>query len=292
MEQVKRLGLYLDEWPDDVNVLAYTARLAQLTDLELVHVVYYSRRAPDDPRGPYEHERTLREQLPADLMPRVTLQIEPQGAVEATLRAARERELDLILAGRTLPASQLATGHAFNRLARKAPCSVMLIPEGAAVHLSRVLVPVDFSEHAKLALRAAVALARASGEPRPQVLVQTVFSVGYGYSKTGLTLEAAVRAQEQAHQRRLEEFVRDVDFSGLPCELQCSSADEPEAAIVQFAQARKVDLICVGSRGMTRVASVILGGTAERIVAAAPMPVLIVKRKGETLGLLDVLLGK
>lgn len=292
MEQIKRLGLYLDEWPDDMNVLAYTARLAQLTDLEMVHVVYYSRRAPDDPRGPYEHERTLREQLPAELMPRVTLQIEPQGAVEATLRAARERELDLILAGRTLPASQLATGHAFNRLARKAPCSVMLIPEGVAVHLSRVLVPVDFSEHAKLALRAAVTLARASGEPRPQVLVQTVFSVGYGYSKTGLTLEAAVREQEQRHQRRLEEFVRDVDFSGMTCELQCSSADEPEAAIVQFAQARKVDLICVGSRGMTRMASVILGGTAERIVAAAPMPVLIVKRKGETLSLLDVLLGK
>lgn len=292
MEQIKRLGLYLDEWPDDMNVLAYTTRLARLTDLEMVHVVYYSRRAPDDPRGPYEHERTLREQLPADLMPRVTLQIEPQGAVEATLRAARERELDLVLAGRTLPASQLATGHAFNRLARKSPCSILLIPEGASVHLSRVLVPVDFSEHARLALRAAVALARASGEPRPQVLVQTVFSVGYGYSKTGLTLEAAVRAQEQVHQRRLEEFTRDVDFSGLTCELQCSSADEPEAAIVQFAQARKVDLICVGSRGMTRVASVILGGTAERIVAAAPMPVLIVKRKGETLGLLDFLLGK
>lgn len=292
MEQIKRLGVYLDEWPDDMNVLAYTARLAQLADLEMVHVVYYSRRAPDDPRGPYEHERTLRDNLPTDLMQRVTLQIEPQGAVEATLRAARERELDLILAGRTLPASQLATGHAFNRLARKAPCSVMLIPEGAAVHLSRVLVPVDFSEHAKLALRAAVGLARASGEPRPQVLVQTVFSVGYGYSKTGLTLEQAVRAQEQAHQRRLEEFVRDVDFSGLTCELQCSSADEPEAAIVQFAQARKVDLICVGSRGMTRMASVILGGTAERIVAGAPMPVLIVKRKGETLSLLDVLLGK
>ena len=292
MGLTKRLGLYLDEWPDDMNVLAYTARLAQLADIEMVHVVYYSRRAHDDARGPYEHERTLREQLPADLMPRVTLQVEPQGAVEAMLRAARERELDLILAGRTLPASQLATGHAFNRLARKAPCSVMLIPEGAAVHLSRVLVPVDFSEHAKLALRAAVELARASGEPRPQVLVQTVFNVGYGYSKTGRTLEEAVREQEQMHQRRLEEFVRDVDFHGLTCELQCSSADEPEAAIVQLAQARKVDLICVGSRGMTRMASVILGGTTERIVAAAPMPVLIVKRKGETLGLLDVLLGR
>lgn len=292
MELIKRLGLYLDEWPDDISVLAYTARLAQLADIEMVHVVYYSRRAPDDPRGPYEHERTLREHLPADLMPRVTLQIEPQGAVEAMLRAARERELDLILAGRTLPASQLATGHAFNRLARKAPCSVMLIPEGAAVHLSRVLVPVDFSEHAKLALRAAVELAQASGEPRPQILVQTVFNVGYGYSKTGRTLEEAVREQEQIHQRRLEEFVRDVDFRGLTCELQCSSAEEPEAAIVQLAQARKVDLICVGSRGMTRMASVILGGTAERIVATAPMPVLIVKRKGETLGLLDLLLGR
>ncbi len=292
MEQFKRLGLYLDEWPDDVNVLAFATRIAQLADSEMIQVVYYSRRPPDDPQGPFDHEGMLRTHLPAELMNRTTLRIVREGAVEEVLRAAREHALDLILAGRTLPASQLATGHAFNRLARKAPCSVLLVPEGAAVHLSRVLVPVDFSEHAKLALQAAVKLARAAGKPNPQVHVQTVFSVGYGYSKTGLTLEEAVAELERRNRQRLEDFVRDIDMSGLTCELYCSASDEPENAILQLAQARKVDLICVGSRGLSRMASVILGGTAERIVAQASVPTLIVKRKGETLGLLDLLLGR
>lgn len=292
MEQFNRLGLYLDEWPDDENVLTYASRIAELAHPEVIHVVYYSRRSADDPRGPFDHEEMLHRHLPSEIMQRVTLQIEPHRAVDLMLHAARERELDLILAGRTLPASQLATGHAFNRLARKAPCNVLLVPEGAAVHLSRVLVPVDFSAHAKMALLAGIAFVRASGEPRPQVYVQTVFSVGYGYSKAGLTLEDAARELEEVNRRRLEEFVQDVDLSGLTHELYCSASDEPEAAIIQFAQARKADLICVGSRGMTTAASVLLGGTVDRLVARAPTPVLIVKRKGETLGLLDVLLGK
>lgn len=293
MERFKRLGLYLDEWPDDANVLAYAARLAQLAQIEMMQVVYYSRRAPDDPRGPFDHEGMLHRHLPAELLNCTSLRVVRRGAVEEILRAAREHALDLILAGRTLPASQLATGHAFNRLVRKAPCSVMLVPEGAAVHLSRVLVPVDFSEHARLALETAVDLARASGKPHPQLHVQTVFSVGYGYSKTGLTLEEAVAELEQRNRQRLEEFVHAaVDTTGLSCELHCSSSDEPEQAILQLAQARKVDLICVGSRGLSGMASVILGGTAERIVAQASIPTLIVKRKGETLGLLDALLGR
>ncbi|HNQ24209.1 MAG TPA: universal stress protein [Phycisphaerae bacterium] len=292
MEQFKRLGVYLDEWPDDKDVLAFTARIAELGDPESVHVVYFTRRAEDDPRGPFDHEGTLRRHLSPGLMQRVTMQVERQGAVDTMLRAARRLDLDLVLAGRVLPASQLAVGHGFNRLARKAPCDVLLIPEGAAVHLSRVLVPVDFSDHSRMALRAAALFARASGEPRPQLYVQTVFAVGYGYSKAGCTLEEAVRGLEQIHQQRLEEFVQGVDLSGLSCELHCSASDEPEAAIVQFAQARKADLICVGSRGMTPTASVLLGGTVDRLVTRASLPLLIVKRKGETLGLLDALLGK
>jgi nucleotide-binding universal stress UspA family protein len=52
-----------------------------------------------------------------------------------------------------------------------------------------------------------------------------------------------------------------------------------------------MDMIVVGSRGLSRSAAAILGSTAERVLTCSPLPVLIVKRKGETVHLLDALLG-
>jgi nucleotide-binding universal stress UspA family protein len=292
MQAIKRIGVYLDEWPDDKDVLAYVVRVAELFAPDSVDVVYLARREDDHPDGPLDHEGILREHLTDELMERVHLRVERRNAVDTMLKTARERELDLILAGRTLPSSQLAVGHAFNRLARKAPCHVLLIPEGASVHLARILVPVDFSPHAKLTLQTAVALARACGEARPQIHILHAFQVGYGYTKTGRSLEDVVRDMQELYRDRLTDFIKDVDFGGVPVELYSVAADHPEAAIVDCAQTRKVDLLCIGSRGKTAAAAALLGGIADRIVAQASVPVLIVKQKGETLNLLDALFGR
>lgn len=292
MQAMKRIGVYLDEWPDDKDVLGYLVRLADLFAPELVDVVYLARRDEDHPDGPLDHEAILRRHLTDELMQRVSLRVERKDAVDTMLKTARERELDLILAGRTLPSSQLAVGHAFNRLARKAPCNVLLIPEGAAVHLARVLVPVDFSPHAKLTLQTAVAMACASGEARPQIHILHAFQVGYGYTKTGRSLEEVVRELQELYRERLTDFTKDIDFCGASVELYCAAADHPEAAIVDCAQTRKVDLLCIGSRGKTAAATMLLGGIADRIVAQASVPVLIVKQKGETVSLLDALFGR
>ena len=229
--------------------------------------------------------------LPAELHGRLNISVHEKHACEAMLQAAHREDLDLIIAGRSLPSNQVAVGNAFNRLARKAPCTVLLVPQDTHVHLARVLVPVDFSEHAKLAVTAALDFARASAEHQPQVIVQHVYSVDYGYSKTGVTLEEAGKRMAEANRKKLEAFVKDIDTSGVQFELVASCSESVEQAIADLAASRHMDLLCVGSRGITSSAVALLGGTAERIIATSPKPVLLVKRKGETARFLDVLFG-
>ena len=52
-------------------------------------------------------------------------------------------------------------------------------------------------------------------------------------------------------------------------------------AIAETAAAHKVDLIVMGTRGLTGLRHVLLGSVAERTIRIAPCPVLTVKGKPE-----------
>jgi nucleotide-binding universal stress UspA family protein len=55
-----------------------------------------------------------------------------------------------------------------------------------------------------------------------------------------------------------------------------SSGDAAEEIIVQ-AKGRRADLIVVGSRGHGRLAGLLLGSVAQKVVTHAPCPVLVVR---------------
>jgi len=105
----------------------------------------------------------------------------------------------------------------------------------------------------------------------------------------GLTLQQAVAQREQVVRQQLDEFVQQVDTSGLAVELVPTVADSTEDAILEVAISRKMDFIVVGSRGQGSMS--ILGSTPERLLHNSPLPVLIVKRKGETVPILEALFG-
>lgn len=50
----------------------------------------------------------------------------------------------------------------------------------------------------------------------------------------------------------------------------------PAAQIVELARERGADLIVMGTRGMGRIARLLLGSTAEAVIRAAPCPVITV----------------
>ena len=64
---------------------------------------------------------------------------------------------------------------------------------------------------------------------------------------------------------------------GAPLVLTEVGSGDPAEAIITLAQDRNADLIVLGSRGHGRLAGLLLGSVAQKVVAHAACPVLVVR---------------
>ncbi|MEM7410145.1 MAG: universal stress protein [Myxococcota bacterium] len=139
----------------------------------------------------------------------------------------------------------------------------------------RILVPVDFSGHAAQALDTAIALAKRF-DGSIDVLHSYPIAVGamtpYGVPFPD-TLEKDWRA---AAQRTLDAWGEKVSAAGIPVRVHLTSLPASEAA-VELAEDEGIDLIVMGTRGLTGLKHVLLGSVAERTLRHAPCAVLTVK---------------
>lgn len=197
-------------------------------------------------------------------------------------RVAQEGAFDLLLVGQ----SELA-GH----LTRRAPCSVLVVPDGAPAHVERVVVPVDFSAHAAEAVDVALAFAQASGIDTVHLLHAYVAPTAYG-ARSDARVEID---REEAHRwaaQRFAAFLDRLDLRALVVETHLvETASVAEATLAEIA-ALGADLVVVGTRGRSPSAAIQLGRVAETVLQGARVPVLAVKHRSTATNLLDRLLAQ
>ncbi len=294
MDRLQKLGVFLNDEPGDDEALAFAGLLTRLAKPQIVHCIHV-RGVEDHPATPVPNSEDLRRRVLEAIGPGVSDSVQVDVS-EATglpemLRVTRDRDLDLVVVGRRLPHDQLGVGAVFYRLARKSPCDVLVVPAGAHAHLTRLLVLVDGSPHSRMALETALHLSR-SADGRPQVVAQSVYSVGYGYRYTGKSFEEAARQREALVRKQIEAFLAGLDTSGVDFSVVYTCSEDTAAVAHDLASAKNMDAIVVGSRGATLPAIALLGGTTERVLVNSPVPVLVVKRKGETFRFLDAVLAQ
>lgn len=292
MKNIQKLGVYLNDEPGDKEALAFAGLLVKLGKPKFIDCIHV--RGIEDPvETPPPEPETLRQHVlecfSADSAKGVEVHVSEATGLQEMLRTARDHDLDMIVVGRRLPHDQLALGSTFYRLARKTPCDVLVVPAGARPHLSRLLVLVDGSEHSRMALETALHIARLAGK-ESQVLVQSVYGVPYGYRYAGMSIEQAQRHRETLQREKIGKFLADIDTSGVTFDVVYTCSLNTAAAAHDMASARNMDAIVIGSRGATLPAVALLGATTERVLLEAPIPVLVVKRKGETFRFLDAVL--
>jgi nucleotide-binding universal stress UspA family protein len=142
---------------------------------------------------------------------------------------------------------------------------------------SRILVGIDGSPFAERALRYAVNLAKTY---RASLLVVHVFLRRFyavSPSEAGVLATTVyvkeIEAEGKAIISKAESYVK---AEGMDCDcrlVQGVPADE----IVRAAEVEKVDLIVLGSRGLTEVRAFLLGSVSDRVTHHAKCPTLIVK---------------
>ena len=156
--------------------------------------------------------------------------------------------------------------------ATKTPAARALTP--VALTLRSLLVPVDFSEESKKALRYATSLARQYGAKI--TLINVVERTGFpDFAYYPLTMEndkvmKSARAQ-------LELLCQREAIDPILLEKTLVRQGVPFHEITEAARTLKIDLIVIATHGYTGWKHALMGSTAERVVRHAPCPVLSVR---------------
>jgi nucleotide-binding universal stress UspA family protein len=119
---------------------------------------------------------------------------------------------------------------------------------------AQILIATDFSDSAEAALGVAVQYARAL---HARLHLLHIFSEGE-IEVTRLLADMAAQAG-----------------ADVPMTVAGAGGD-PAAEILRYAERQPIDLIVVGTHGLTGVSRLLLGSVAERVVRGARCPVLVV----------------
>jgi nucleotide-binding universal stress UspA family protein len=204
------------------------------------------------------------------------------------LDRVKYKEIDLLLVG--MPREPAYGGTLGIKLARYAPCSVMIVPEQSLPRLRSLLVPTDFSDHSLAALNAATALARAAGISRINCV--HAYRVPTGYYKTGKSYEEFAAIMENLARHEYEEFVARAELNDIAVLPVFKLYKKVYLAIREISQDHPVDLLVIGARGRKSAAGSMLGSVTQRLIRKTQIPLLAVKQKGEGMSFLDCLLEK
>jgi nucleotide-binding universal stress UspA family protein len=137
------------------------------------------------------------------------------------------------------------------RIVKHCHCSFLLIPQNSYHGLKRMMVPVDFSENSRMALEQAMVISESSGA---SIVCQHSYKVPSGYHTTGKNYEQFAHAIHDA------------------------AVDE------------KMDLIVMGSKGRTSLASMFLGSVATKtVIYDLEVELMVVKNKKQNMSLLQAI---
>ncbi|UCF38123.1 MAG: universal stress protein [Acidobacteriota bacterium] len=293
--KIERIVFPTDFSEESERALPHALEIARRFDarISLLHV-----RTPygDDPRRPefrFFDERKYEEyveQCLADLLDGIetqelveTVLVKDVAAASGVLDYADQSEADLIVMG-THGRSGLAhflLGSVAEKVVRHATCSVLTVaslrkPYRSATDYKKVLIAFDFSDTSRDAVRRGKDFASRFGSEVAvlYVLEQSVFP------PFDTTWKASVKQdlkEVEASARKALAATLDSDESleGIHLEVIAGDADgKAEAEIVEYASRHEVDLIIMGTHGLSGLNHALLGSTTERVVRTADCPVL------------------
>lgn len=241
--------------------------------LTLVHVLLPSQERAEGERVLQSAQATA-----AECGVQGSTRLEVGDPVEGIVGVRREIGADMLVVGtrgrKGLP--RIVLGSVAESLYKSAPFPVAVVRkfEHAAPGIGPLLAPVDFSEGANHAARAAAHLARKLGVRLSliHVLSEVVPAKGEkdaeATRRTALALRRDAEARLQALTQKLGLGPEQIEFSLV------TGVDS--AQIDNVASEMHASCIVMGTRGLTGLPRVLLGSVTDQVVQQAPCPVLIV----------------
>jgi nucleotide-binding universal stress UspA family protein len=141
--------------------------------------------------------------------------------------------------------------------------------------IERILVPTDFSRPSSHAVSHAIVLARVYGA-RLELLHSYGIPARAMSQYDGALPSDVIETLRDAAARKLLKTFEKVKSEGVDVDMRVTDTP-PAEAISGWATRLSVQLIVMGTRGLSGLKHVVLGSVAERTVRLAPCPVMTVK---------------
>lgn len=134
----------------------------------------------------------------------------------------------------------------------------------------RILVAVDGSEYTDIIVDQAISMGRICNSVIYAISVVALFPESVAYAPQ---LEEEISKDTR---KLLENVKNRIEKQNIKCEtIVCLNA-QPHQSIVEEAKQRNIDLIVMGTRGMTGLKKVLMGSVAQKVIGYAPCPVMVV----------------
>jgi len=301
MYRFNRLLVAIDFTAKDHTLISYSRQIAELADSSRIYFVHIAGNLeiPDEIRDKYpavtepldEYAVKKMKTLAADIFdgrpkPELLFEVGEGETVSNLLRQIKIKDIDLVLVGKS--GGHDADTAVAEKLARKAPCSVLIIPEGAHPFYKKVVLATDFSNHSLDALDVTGAFTHSAGLDSFTCL--HVYNVPTGYYKTGKSYEQFAGIMEKNATDQFMAQMRLVDLKNVNPHLELILDKYPEEKIISYVAEHHSDFLVMGTRGRAGGAGILLGSVTEQVIRKTTIPLLAVKKKGTGLDLLQALL--
>lgn len=233
-------------------------------------------------------ETLAKNMLPKSLVDICEVHVQEGAPSKAILKFVEKHDIDLIMMGRHK--NFVGGGVLSNRLARRAACSLFIIPEGAELNTNLLHVPCDFSPHSKIAMEEAVRVARKYDGVK--IICQNVYTVPGGYHYSGKTYEEFAEVMKNNAEKDYQKFMAEIDHEGVDLEVVYSldTNDNPVTDIIDFAHENNPGAIFIGVKGRTATTALFIGSRAEQLIQYnSDIPMMVVRPKGKNAGIMDLI---
>ncbi len=302
MIQVDNILLARDFSPVSDQALHYALYLARESGATL-HL-FYAEVLHEDPFSSSVSEGSAEEQIRDHLLrdPEGTT-IEADGfgvetaverdvaAAPAILNYAAEHDVDIIVAGTHghRGVKRILLGSVAEEVVRRAGCPVLTVraPNGEPAQIdgavSSILVPVDFSEHSREALRYAREIA-ALYDAEIQLLhvVEENLHPAFYVGGVGSIYDVQPDLDEKAS-TELQTFFDKTEGPAIDTVTTHVRTGRAARQITKLAESTTADLLVMSTHGLTGLEHFFMGSVAEKVVRRSPIPVFTVKSFGKSL---------
>jgi nucleotide-binding universal stress UspA family protein len=305
MYQIKKIIVCLDQSEMDKTLVKFAAFIAKSNQSKKIYFTNIIRNLsiPKDVLSEFpnlinnmidERKSQMKQVVTENLDPELKIStgfVVREGQLsKKILKLANEKSVDLILVGKKT--SIAGSGVVSQRLARRASCSLLIVPENSQPKVKKILVPSDFSDYSKDALEEAIEITE-KNKGKSEIICQNVYSVPSGYHFTGKSYKEFSDIMLKHAEINYKKFIRKIDTKGHKIKpiYTKDEDDDPVVDIISKAEETNADIIIIGAKGRTAATALFIGSLAERLIQMNDkVPLLVTRPKGKNAGIIEYIL--